>query len=671
MTAKKLFERGNEYFFFDDPEKTAAVCRERYPEDCAHIIRVADEVCRNYFLFDLDHDLERTWEPVTFPEDRPIDWEYRPENDPEFTFQFNRHRFLICLGQAYWLTGDSKYEHHFFRLLMDFIDHVKRTSETEQTTWRILEVGIRGENWVKALRYFKDSPLMTDERAEKIECCLREHGEYIIQMHSPYRYISNWGVMENHGLFEIGIQMPDQETRDRFTSIALERLETEAAMQIFDDGVQWEQSPMYHNEVFHCYEDVLLLAKRNGIAVSERICDAVRRMAYANLAWMRPDHRQIIMGDSDDMDLRDYMSIAAYLLKDPVLKFGGFKELDFESLWDVGVNGAAEYSRMECRKPDFVSAALEDSGNYYIRSSWNEDGDLLHFHCGTMGAGHGHSDKLHVDLILGGEDILTDSGRYTYVMDRGRFEFKDPDAHNTVTVDGEFFTQCKDSWECSKLSQPVKQQYKQKNGYSLVQGGNLGYMHKGVFVNRKVISLKDGLFVIADELYGQGKHTFEQFWNFSETGKAVYENGCACFTGEKAQVKLLFISPDCEGEMKQGKIARHYNRYETRDRLCLQKKGQGFQSMITVIGGGKKGKERQLHASLVPVTSVLKGITYPPSMAEAVEIVDGSRTLVVILCHQEVNSPTDLTEAAGCMGYGNVIVFDKAEGSVGGTVLCY
>ena len=140
-------------------------------------------------------------------------------------------------------------------------------------------------------------------------------------MHSPYRYISNWGVMENHGLFEIGIQMPDQETRDRFTSIALERLETEAAMQIFDDGVQWEQSPMYHNEVFHCYEDVLLLAKRNGIAVSERICDAVRRMAYANLAWMRPDHRQIIMGDSDDMDLRDYMSIAAYLLKDPVLKF--------------------------------------------------------------------------------------------------------------------------------------------------------------------------------------------------------------------------------------------------------------------------------------------------------------------------------------------------------------
>ena len=72
--------------------------------------------------------------------------------------------------------------------------------------------------------------------------------------------------------------------------------------------------------------------------------------------------------------------------------------------------------------------------------------------------------------------------------------------------------------------------------------------------------------------------------------------------------------------------------------------------MITVIGGGKKGKERQLHASLVPVTSVLKGITYPPSMAEAVEIVDGSRTLVVILCHQEVNSPTRSYGGSGLHG---------------------
>lgn len=671
MTAKELFKRGNEFFFFDDPAETAALCRKKYPEDCAHIIRVADEVCRNYFLFDLEHDLERTWEPVIFPEDAPIDWEYRPGNDPEFTFQFNRHRFLICLGQAYWLTGNSAYETHFFRLLMDFIDHIRRTPKTEQTTWRILEAGIRGENWVKALRYFKDSPIMTDERAEKIWKCLREHGEYIIEMDSPYRYISNWGVMENHGLFEIGIQMPDPETRERFTSIALERLAREARMQIFDDGVQWEQSPMYHNEVFHCFEDVLLLAGRNGIKAPDELWEAMRKMACANLAWIRPDHRQIIMGDSDDMDLRDYMSIAAYLLKDPVLKSGGFSELDFESLWDIGVKGAREYALLESRRPDFISAALNDSGNYYIRSSWEEDADLLHFHCGTMGAGHGHSDKLHVDLILAGEDVLTDSGRYTYVVDRGRFEFKNPDAHNTVIVDGEFFTQCKDAWECSKLTQPVKQLFKEKDGYAFIQGGNLGYMHKGVFVNRQIVSLGDGLYVIADELYGAGDHEMEQYWNFSERGRAAYENGRAVFTGERVKAELLFVSPGCQAVLGEGKISRHYNRYETRTRLGVKRAGKGFQSMITVIGGGKKEEERRIRASLIPVRSALKGITYPASMAEAVKVETAKQEYVVILCHQEVNSPTDLTEADGCMGYGNVIVFDKRKSCTGGTVLCY
>ena len=75
---------------------------------------------------------------------------------------------------------------------MSWISGVKRTPETEQTTWRILEAGIRGENWVKAIRYFKDSPLMTDDIAAAFYDCLVEHGEYIIKMHSPYRYISNW-----------------------------------------------------------------------------------------------------------------------------------------------------------------------------------------------------------------------------------------------------------------------------------------------------------------------------------------------------------------------------------------------------------------------------------------------------------------------------------------------
>ena len=672
MTKQEFFARGNEYFFFDDPAAVAAYCKKHWPEDCAHIIRVADEVCRNYFLFDLEHDMERTWKPVIFDPDGEVDWEYRPGNDPEFTFQFNRHRFFICLGQAYWLTGDDKYARHFVRLLMSWITNVKRTPETETTTWRILETGIRGEFWVKAMRYFKDSPYVTDEVTDAFFNCLVEHAEFLISMHSPYRYMSNWGVIENHGLFEIGIAMPDEEKRNRYTSIALEHLEAEARMQIMGDGVQWEQSPLYHNEVLHCYEDVLILASRNDIDVPDTILTAVQKMAYADLMWKKPDHKQFLMGDSDDMDIRDYISTAAVLFRDPMLKFGGFPVLDFESVWDLGIACAEIYERMEIQEPDFISGALSDSGNYYLRENWKETSNLLHFHCGTMGAGHGHSDKLHIDLVVGGEDVLTDAGRYTYVVDEGRFEFKDPTAHNTITVDDQFFTVCKDSWECSKLCQPLKGQFKFTEDYEYIQGGHLGYAENGVFVNRKVVYIRPDIYLIMDEMYTGNRHTYQQYWNFSERGKVVLSgNSQAVFQGEKAAARFFFLTPGITAEEYQGKIARHYNRYEIRQGIKVSQEAEGFASYITVIQASSDGVWKPIQAEKIPVTSALKGITYPSSKAEAVKLCCHDTEYIVIFCHEEVNSPTDLEEADGCMGYGNVIVFDKKKDVLAGTVLQY
>ncbi len=275
-------------FFFDDPAQVAAYCRENWPEDCEHIIRVADQVCRNQFLFDLKADLERTWEVVDFG-GGPVDWEYRPGEDAEFSFQFDRHRFFITLGQAYWLTGDEKYVRQFITLLEGWLERVKHTREAEQSTWRSLEAGFRGEFWVKAIQYFKDSPLVTRELMDSFYESLAEQGEYLMQMHSSYRYISNWGVIENHGLFEIGVAMPDEERRSRFIQTALEHLAVTARMQIMGDGVQWEQSASYHNEVLHCYEDVLILAFRNQIPLPQGFAETVRKMAWADVAWKKPD----------------------------------------------------------------------------------------------------------------------------------------------------------------------------------------------------------------------------------------------------------------------------------------------------------------------------------------------------------------------------------------------
>ena len=145
----------------------------------------------------------------------------------------------------------------------------------------------------------------------------------------------------------------------------------------------------------------------------------------------------------------------------------------------------------------------------------------------------------------------------------------------------------------------------------------------------------------------------------------------AVFHGKKARADFYFLTPGTRKEMYEGKIARHYNRYEKRQGICVEYKAEGFASLLTVIHAASEGTPEPISVEKIPVSSALKGIQYPDSMAEAVKISCHGTEYVVIFCHQEVNSPTDLEEADGCMGYGNVIVFDKTKDVLAGTVLQY
>lgn len=109
------------------------------------------------------------------------------------------------------------------------------------------------------------------------------------------------------------------------------------------------------------------------------------------------------------------------------------------------------------------------------------------------------------------------------------------------------------------------------------------------------------------------------------------------------------------------------------DRDCITVKAdrKGFSSLLTVIQGGPGDGYRPCEVEKVPVKSALKGITYPDSMAEAVRLKGNGRDYVAVICHQEVNSPTDMVEAEGCMGFGTIIVFDRTRETLAGTVLDY
>lgn len=662
MDVNKFFNQGRK-FFFNDRELTAEYVKNNCQEELAHIMRVADEVCRQEFKFDLRWDMEQTTEPVIFKD--KINWLYMPGDDPEFIFAFNRMRFWICLGQAYAVTKDEKYAETFVNQLLGWIESVPHTEENDKA-WRTLETGLRMEYWIKAMMYFKGSPAITEKVMDKFVESMTEHAEFIMSVWNWYNMMSNWGVMANHGLFIAGVMLPETERTKEYVKTAIKRLDTEIRLQVYEDGSQWEQSPMYHNEVLQLFYTVIILAQRNNIELPEGFAEKVHKMALANVYWQKPNGEEISNGDSDEIDVRDVTTIGAAFFHDPILKGSGYPELDFDSAWEVGAELAEEYKNMQAKHPESLTLALSDSGNVYIRSGWNKEDTFLHFHCGTLGAGHGHSDQLHIDLYANEEDILMDSGRYTYVNKPERFEFKDAKAHNTSLVDGASCYNYIDSWECSSLDRAVNLKFKDFKDYAYAEGGHLGYMKNkngGVFANRRVIYIKPDIFILADEFYTNGNHSYQNFLHFNNKGKLTKSSESNWkYTSSKNEAQILLLCPNGKSEKIATRLSRHYNAVENNETVKTEWKAKESTFMFTVISINKAGEFEEVKAELVPLRSNFKNWTFNDSQIQALKITKGKKDYVVVVAHEEYASPTDTYLVDGCIGFGNVTVFNKAAG---------
>ncbi|HAH61647.1 MAG TPA: heparinase [Treponema sp.] len=659
-----LFFNGNRKFFFADRDLTAEYVKNNCAEELAHVIRIADETVNQSFKFDLRWDMEQTTKSVVFT--GKIDWLYQPGDDPEFIYAFNRMRFWICLGQAYAVTKNEKYADAFAAQLTDWIDSVPHGDPANEKAWRTIETGLRLEYWLKAMCYFKGSPAITDDVMDKFTASVTEHAEFLMTVWNSFNLMSNWGVLANHGLFMAGVMLPETERTAAYTAEALRRLTAELGIQIYDDGVQWEQSPMYHNEVTHDYLDVLILAQRNNIRLTEDFIDKVHKMALVNVVWQKPDGSELSMGDSDEIDVRDITTTAACVFNDPVLKGGGYERLDFDSAWDVGAECAGLYDGMEPRHPESLTQQLPASGNFYFRSGYDDGAVFFHFHCGTLGAGHGHSDQLHIDLYANGEDIFVDAGRYTYVNKPERFEFKDGSAHNTCLVDGRGCYTYRDSWECGHLDRAVNRVCKDTARYAYAEGGHLGFMDTaGVFANRRVVYIKPDIFIIADEMYTAGSHSYENLLHGNYRGNLVKDDENRFrYMSSRNNTEVVFAGsvPHRTGISKT-KMSRHYNAYDENSTLKTEWSATGFSCLFSVISVNRPDSAFcSVQVELVPVKSNFKNMVFSDSQIQALKVTKGGRSCLVVIAHEEYASPTDTFRAEGCTGFGNVTVFELSAG---------
>lgn len=662
MNKKEYFEKQKNRYQKGELEWCAKAAREYRPENRSQIMRIADEAARLEFIFDLPWDMERTYEIEKF--EYPIDWTYMPTDDPEFIYQMNRHRYFICLGQAYAMTGDERYAKAFVDIITDWITHVPLTETSKKITWREIEAGIRGENWIKSILYFENSPLIDNDFMEMFTKSLEEHGEYLLHARRGFQISSNWGVIENHGLLFIGLAL----NNEQYVETALKRLEQEAEIQVFSDGVHWEQSCMYHNEVLHCFLEAINMLRAWERKIPTKIVDVATRMAMVNVAWKKPDGCQPLTGDSDETNLEDMLAASAIILaregkkEAEVLKGCAGLHPDYESIWDLRREGNKTYEEISECLPKQKNFMLEESGNYYVRSSWESDGEYLHFRNGCLGGGHGHNDKLHLDVVSEGEDVLVDGGRYQYTYhEENRIWLKSAYAHNTILVDGKDFMEYVDAWGCANTAPEFRFSPKEKGGYLVLEGSHTGYLQKSVQVllNRKIIVLEPGVYVIADMAYTGEPHTYSRLFHFNNRGKLVYQDNRIVYNGKKAKMQLVFPQKNTSLRVAESKISRHYNLCEKNEEVWADTQGEGQTALFTVLAGRQK---QTIEVCMQPVYNPVRDCMLKEEQAQGLYIRTDNHEYQLIFRYRDLTGSQDLLQVDSCLGIGSLLICaDKGD----------
>ena len=441
------FYRQKENLYLKVSKSDVAHIKNNYPNEVATTLKNAKRILDHYFLFQDEWDLEKSIIPYQFK--GAINWKTIPSDDIEWCYMLNRHKFWIDLGKAYLLTGDEKYAKEFVKQSTHWIDNNPLDNNLKKYSWRRIEAGIRCENWVKSFEYFKNSKYITKEFLVKFLNSLHQHAQYINNSFNTFSKTSNWGVIEFQGLFTVSQFLTEFKESKKWETDALNNLSTCIKLQIQEDGTHWEQSPLYHNAVFHCFINVNLLSQRNNLALSDNIVQKTKQMAYANVQWQKPNFHEPLLGDSDDNDLRSFLTLSSFVFSDSVLKSRAFKTLDYENFLIMGKENGVIYENLAVQQPRFLSVFQQSSGDFYMRSSWQENATYSSFHLKKLAAGHAHDNLLHFSLFANGRDYLVDGGRYTYVDNQWRELFKSNKSHNTLGVDDLTNSTYSDSWSNS------------------------------------------------------------------------------------------------------------------------------------------------------------------------------------------------------------------------------
>ena len=436
--------------------------------------------------------------------------EFDSVGDHKVIWELNRHQHLVLLAQASLLEDHREFVHEI---------------ESQIESWLLQNPFMRGINWASALEiafralswlwvFHLVGNRMTREFRQRFLVELYRHGLYIEQNLSIYFSPNTHLLGEAVALHALGTLFPSfpraQEWKRRGCQIVREQMD----IQVRHDGSHFEQSSYYH---VYALDMFLFHYVLNGGPPAFR--EKLRAMAEYLRALTGTAGRLPGIGDDDggrffhpygsrELFGRSTLATCACLLDSP------------EWIRDT----ADLFEQAICWIQIPLAPPLRSTAPPVSQSSLFPQAGIASMHGGDVhiladagpfgfgAAGHSHSDTLSLVVRRGAEDVLIDSGTFTYVTDlQWRNWFRSSAAHNTIRIDeaDQATPVAPFRWTSPPAVEVLAWVTTPEHDFVDAACRYRGFSHR-----RRLFFLKPNYLFVVDEITGPpGRHRIEQFWH--------------------------------------------------------------------------------------------------------------------------------------------------------------
>jgi hypothetical protein len=580
---------------FQDLATTARLQRQIFPKEAGPLIREAERIAN-----------EHSWPLLGFGEkcfgEGEIQWSRDPlsgfdwplsyhadinlirndGSDARVVWELNRCAHFITLGRAYAISSNDKLSDAFFRQIESWR---AQNPVARGVNWNCaMEVGLRAMNLLGAFALFLRAPQMDEIALKEFLKTLDQHGAHI-RRNLEFSHIatSNHYLADVVGLLWIGLLLPELAAAREWREFGFRELLNEMDKQLLPDGADYEASTGYHRLKVELFLYSFMLCHLNGLEIEEKYWSNLRAMIEYLRAYLRPDGRAPLIGDSDSgqvfpivkragNDHAYVLALGAAVFQEPRFKIGthasGVQQdngagqttqhaggVRTELLWLLGQQGMSDYDALTASEAG-GSCAFPDAGVRLLRH-----GDLyLHFNAGGIGVNgrgsHGHNDALSIEVSAGGTAFIVDPGSYVYTANlHERNLFRSTAYHSTVQVDGAEQNTIDERvpFVIGNEAQPRVLAWETTADADLVVAEQNGYRRLShPITHRRTIKFdkRKRFWLIQDDLTGQGSHEFGfRFHLAPKLDSKVRTDGMVEVCDKMTGARLLIVcqKPDLKG----------------------------------------------------------------------------------------------------------------------------